>query len=402
MFTKLLRRSLITALVVAIAISSAVGQQNRGTLRGLVKDELGASIVGASVTITDAGAQTKTAVSNNEGIYLFSGLAPGKYTVRASAKGFAASGDEEVELKAGQRQTLDLTLKVTIEEQKVTVAGETPVSTDASANANQTVISGKDLDALPDDPEELAAALQALAGPSVGPNGGQIFVDGFSGGTLPSKSSIREIRINQNPFAAENDQPSGRIDVFTKPGTDKLRGSGFFNFNDESLNSRNPFATSSKKRTPFQVRQYGGNLSGPLVANKASYFVDFERREVNDNELVTATILDPNLNRLTIGAGVLTPRRFMNLSPRVDYALNRNNTLVIRYSYNHSNLQNNGVGNFSLPERGFTALSTTHNIQLTETAVINPTTINETRFQFTRSRNENLGDSSKPTLVVSG
>jgi hypothetical protein len=402
MFTKLLRRFLKTTLIIAIAVAAAFGQQNRAALRGLITDELGAAIVGAAVTITDANGQAKTTVSNNEGIYAFNGLAPGKYNLRAAAKGFAASGDVEVELKAAQRQSFDLTLKVTIEEQKVTVGGETPVSTDANANANQTVISGKDLDALPDDPDELAAALQALAGPSMGPNGGQIFIDGFSGGSLPSKSSIREIRINQNPFAAENDQPSGRIDVFTKPGTDKLRGSSFLNFNDESLNSRNPFATTSRKRTPFQVRQFGGNLSGPLVANKASYFVDFERREVNDNELVRATILDPNLNRVTIGTGVLTPRRFISFSPRVDYALNTNNTLVLRYSYNHANLQNNGVGNFSLPERGYTALSTTHNIQLTETAIINPTTINETRFQFTRSRNESLGDSSNRTLIVSG
>lgn len=401
MFTKLFHPYLRTIVVIVIAVSAVYGQQNRASLRGLITDEQSAAIVGASVTLTDANGQAKTTVSNNEGVYAFNGLAPGKYTIRAFAKGFALSGDEAVELKAGQRQSLDVQLKVTIEEQKVTIAGETPISTEAGANANQTVISGKDLDALPDDPDELAAALQALAGPSMGPNGGQIFIDGFSGGTLPSKNSIREIRINQNPFAAENDQPSGRIDVFTKPGTDKLRGSAFMSFNDESLNSRNPF-TTTRQRTPFQVRQFGGNLSGPLVANKASYFVDFERREVNDNELVTATILDANLNRLTIGSGVLTPRRFVNFSPRVDYALNANNTLVIRYNYNHSNLQNTGVGNFSLPERGFTALSTSHNLQLTETAVLNATTINETRFQFTRSRNENLGDSSKPTLIVSG
>src|SRR6185436_4398249 len=139
-------------------------------------------------------------------------------------------------------------------------------------NANQTVIGGKDLDALPDDPDELAAALQALAGPAIGPNGGQIFIDGFTGGSMPSKDSIREIRINQNPFAAENDQPSGRIDILTRPGTDKLRGGTSFNFNDESLNSRNPFTTSNK-RSPFQVRQYGGNLGGPLVKKKASYFI---------------------------------------------------------------------------------------------------------------------------------
>src|SRR6185503_14085679 len=189
----------------------------------------------------------------------------------------------------------DLTLKVTIEE-KVTVGADNSVSTEAASNANQTVIGGKDLDALPDDPDELAAALQALAGPAIGPNGGQIFIDGFTGGQMPSKDSIREIRINQNPFAAENDQPSGRIDILTRPGTDKLRGGASLNFNDESLNSRNPFAVTSSKRTPFQIRQYDTNLSGPLVAKKASFFLNFGRIETDDNELVRATVLDDNLN----------------------------------------------------------------------------------------------------------
>jgi len=401
MFMKLFPQSLRVALVLALAVAGISAQQNRAALRGSITDEMGAVIVGASVTITDAAGQSKTTVTANDGTYQFAGLAPGKYVVKASAKGFGAVTGDEIELKAGQRQSFDLQLKVTIEEQKVTIAGETPVSTDASANANQTVISGKDLDALPDDPEELAAALQALAGPSMGPNGGQIFIDGFSGGSLPSKSSIREVRINQNPFAAENDQPSGRIDVFTKPGTDKLRGTAFMNFNDESLNSRNPF-TTTKHRAPFQVRQYGGNLSGPLAKNKASYFVDFERREVDDNQLVTATVLDANLVPRFLGVGVVAPQRFINFSPRVDYAINPTNTLVIRYSYNSSDTDNNGVGGFSLPQRGYTSLFHSHNIQLTETAILNPTTINETRFQFTRTRTESLGDSTLSTLNVSG
>jgi hypothetical protein len=397
MFTTLLQRYLWATLVVTISVFATFGQQNRTSLRGLVSDEQGGAIVGASITVTDASGQAKTTVSNSEGIYVFNGLAPGKYTIHAASKGFAAFADAEVEVKAGPRQSFDITLKVTIDEQKVTVAAETPISTDPTGNANQTVISGKDLDALPDDPDELSAALQALAGPSMGPNGGQIFIDGFSGGTLPSKSSIREIRINQNPFAAENDQPSGRIDVFTKPGTDKLRGSAFMNFNDESLNSRNPF---SEHRTPFQVRQFGGNLSGPLVANKASYFVDFERREVDDNALITATVLDASFHPITIGEGFQTPSRFINFSPRVDYALNPSNTLVVRYTYNHGKFLT-GVGGFSLPQRAYDSLNTTHNIQITETAILNPTTINETRFQYTHSRGESLGDTD-PTLIVSG
>jgi carboxypeptidase family protein len=399
MLRRVLRQYLTTTLLIAFTVFTALGQQSRASLRGLVSDERSARIVGASVTLTDSNGQTKATLSNDEGIYVFNGLAPGKYTIRASATTFATSSDVQIELKAGPPQSLDLILNATIEEQRVTVAADTSLSTDATANANQLVLAGKDLDALPDDPDELGAALRALAGPSLGPDGGQIFIDGFSGGTLPPKSSIREVRVNQNPFAAENDQMTGRIDVFTRPGTDKLRASAFMTFNDESLNSRNPFAAH---RTAFSVRQFGGNLSGRLVANKASFIVDFERREVNDNELVNATVLDANLNRLSIAEGVLTPRRFMNFTPRVDYALNESNTLVVRYSYNHSNLQNNGVGNFSLPQRAYDSLFTSNNLQITETAVINPTTINETRFQFTHSRTEQLGDSSTPTLVVSG
>ena len=374
-------------------------QQARGTLRGSITDELGAVIVGANVTLIDANGAQKKTTTNGEGVYTFAGLTPGKYTLQAVAPGFAPSESKAVEI-AGARQTMDLTLHVTIEE-KVTVA-ETAVSTEATNNANQTVIGGKDLDALPDDPDELAAALQALAGPSVGPNGGQIFIDGFTGGSLPSKDTIREIRINQNPFAAENDQPSARIDILTRPGTDKFRGGASMNFTDESLNSRNPFAVTSSKRTPFQIRQYEMNLSGPLKARKASFFFNFGRIETDDNELVRATVLDDNLDRVDFGEAFLVPRRNLFLSPRLDYAINPSNTLVVRYNYNRFSVDNQGVGGFNLPERGYDTLSVNQNIQLTETAILNPTTVNETRFQFSHSRFEQTGNNSIPALDVSG
>ena len=396
----ILRQSLSVAAIVLLSTVAAFAQQTRGTLRGVIKDELGATIVGATVTLVDANGIEKSATTNGEGAYIFSGLAPGKYFLRANAAGFAAADETEVDLVAGARQSLDLTLKVTIEEQKVTIAAETPLSTESTNNANQTLITGQDLDALPDDPDELAAALQALAGPSMGPNGGQIFVDGFSGGRLPPKESIREIRINQNPFAAENDQPSGRIDILTRPGTDKIRGSAFLNFQDESLNSRNPF-TTTRIRAPYQLRQWGGNLGGPLVKKKASYFIDFERRVIDDNELVKATILDASLQPVDFGLGVLVPRTNLTFSPRFDYQINANNTLIARYSYNRSSTDNAGVGGFSLPQRGYDSSSTQQNIQLTETAVLNATMINEVKFQFTHQRVENVAGLLIPALNVS-
>ena len=129
--------------------------------------------------------------------------------------------------------------------EKVTVQDSSgpALTTDSSNNASAVVLRGADLDALSDDPDDLAADLQALAGPSAGPNGGSIFVDGFSGGQLPPKESIREIRINQNPFSPEYDKLGyGKIEIFTKPGSDKYRGTAQWNFANDFWNTRNPYA----------------------------------------------------------------------------------------------------------------------------------------------------------------
>ena len=95
------------------------------------------------------------------------------------------------------------------------------VGATADANGGRVVLRERQLAALSDDPEELALQLQALAGPAPGPGGGEFFIDGFTGGRLPPKSSIREVRINSNPFSPEYDRPGfARIEIFTKPGSD--------------------------------------------------------------------------------------------------------------------------------------------------------------------------------------
>ena len=129
------------------------------------------------------------------------------------------------------------------EKQEITVAEQstTALSVEPDNNATALVLRGEDLAALPDDPDDLSDALQALAGPGAGPNGGSIYIDGFSGGQLPPKESIREIRINQNPFSAEYDKLGfGRIEILTKPGSDKIRGSLGFNDSDGSIQLAQP------------------------------------------------------------------------------------------------------------------------------------------------------------------
>ena len=137
---------LATVLLLA-GLSTTVFAQGRASLRGVINDEFGASIVGATVTLTDAAGAQKTATTTADGTYSFAGLAPGKYRVHATATGFATSEDAEVDVTAAKRDPVNITLKIAAIETQVKVNAETPLSTDTNNNANQQVLSGKDLDA---------------------------------------------------------------------------------------------------------------------------------------------------------------------------------------------------------------------------------------------------------------
>ncbi len=399
METSRMRRLSVLVLLVLSCSLSAEAQQSSGTLRGQVADEFGGLIVGATVTVADQNGVEKTTTTDASGNYAFPSLPPGRYTLRATAPGFAAYENTELEVTAGRTVPLDLVLSVAVEQAEVTITAESPISTEPENNAGALVLRGEDLEALPDDPDDLSDALQALAGPSAGLEGGETYIDGFSGGRLPPKESIREIRINRNPFSAEYDRLGyGRIEIFTKPGTDKLRGEVSFNFGDEKLNSRNPFAPT---RAPFQTRRFGGNLSGPLSSKRASFFIDVERREVDDNHVIKAVILDPAFNPISFSDVVLAPSRRTTLSPRLDYQINANNTLVARYTYTRSSNENSGVGDFNLESRAVDTSNQEHTLQLTETALINQKIINETRFQYIRRRNNQVGQDTSVVVRVS-
>ena len=394
----------LLALALAAVVATA---QGAGVVRGQVKDEFGGVVVGAVVTLVDAAGAEKTATTNEEGVYVFNGVAPGRYIVRAAAEGFAPYENAEFTAAAG-RQTLDILLSIALSAEEVSVNAEQGVSADAENNQSALVLREKDLDSLPDDPDDLAAALQALAGPAAGPNGGQIYIDGFTGGQLPSKESIREIRINQNPFSAEFDQIGfGRIEILTRPGSDRYRGQTQFSFSDESLNSRDPFAA---RRAPSQGRNFGGNFGGPIVKGKTSFFVDFDKRDTDSNAIINTEIVNPvTFAEEGVIRTVLVPGRRTSFSPRLDFAINKNNTLVARYNYTHNSVDNLGVSEQALDidpffgiTRTFARENTEHSLSLTETAILTPTVINETRFRFERGTSGSGGDISRPVLQVSG
>jgi hypothetical protein len=392
---------LTLALASVLCDSPVSAQQTPGTLRGRVVDQLDAAIVGATVILVGADSE-RTVITNGQGEYLIADIRPGTYTVRSTATGFAHYEKTGVGVIAGRPQTLDIQLLVTIDSQQVDIGSNknNSLSTEAGSNAGAIVLSGSDLDILPDDPDDMAGALRAMAGPPVGPNGVQFTVDGFTntGQPLPSRENIREVRINQNPFSAENDRLGfGLVQIFTRPGTDKLHGDASFSFSDESLNSRNPFAP---KRAPFQSRLYGASVSGSLIPKKASFFVSFSEREFEENAITNATVLDPALQITSAHFTTLTPQRRTSINPRIDYQLNQNHTLVVRYSYFRSTTDRFGVGGFSLPDRAYDTKATIHTLQLTETAVLNKTTVNEFRLQYIPENRIDAGDNSRPTINV--
>jgi hypothetical protein len=328
-------------------------------------------------------------------------LLPGRYDLVVTALGFSTLDEKNVELKASKTLVHDMVLTVGSVEQIVTVDNKS-VSTDSDRNGDALVLGLKELEALPTDPDALSAALQAMAGPTLGDeNGGtaQIKVDGFSNGKIPPKEQIREVRFNQNPYSAENEYPGwGGIEIYTQPGSDKFHGGAAFNFNDESLNSRNPFALT---RAPYQQRGWNFNLTGPLRKKRASFSVYFNRFASASNSIINATILDPiTLKPTTFNQTIVMPNVYNNIGARGDLKINKKHTLVSSYEFSSGYTDPAGIGGFALPSRGIRSESVYHSLQMTETAMINEKMANETRLQITHSINRQIARNAIPSLNV--
>jgi hypothetical protein len=389
---------LLLPVLLLLAVSrQGLAQTASGTLRGKVTDPSGALIPHASISATLSGGAGKTAVSNAQGEYEIKGLPEGAYTVEVTAKGFAKAAEPNVTITAGQVQQFDVALGIVVQEEKVEVHDQnTTVDVNPENNASALIIKGKDLDALSDDPDELQSELQALAGPSAGPNGGEVYIDGFTGGQIPPKSAIREIRINQNPFSAQYDKLGyGRIEIFTKPGSDKYHGQISVNGNDSAFNSPNPFLSEEPS---YHTEIFDGNIGGPIT-KKASFFFDGQRRDISDVAAISA--IDPS-SGLKINQSLPDSRTRTNLSPRFDFQLGRSDTLTVRYQFFQDDRTNQGIGQYSLSSQAYDLNDTEHTLQISDTHIVSPNMVNETRFQFDRDLSHQIPLNLQPTIDVLG
>ncbi|SEF98680.1 Carboxypeptidase regulatory-like domain-containing protein [Bryocella elongata] len=381
-------------------------------VHGTITDPDGELIPGATITLTPSRGPAVVVKSGSDGTYAVSAT-PGTYTFVVSMPGFASYVGNGVKITPVVSMTLDAKLKIGTADQVINVdADSVQLSVDADSNASSTILSGKDLEALSDDPDELSSELQALAGPSAGPNGGQIYVDGFTGGQLPPKSSIREIRINQNPFSAEYDRLGfGRIEILTKPGTDKLHGNIQVNGDPSQFDTANPLTTGYQP--PYHTTFIFGNMTGP-VNKSASYNLGGSFRQIQDDSFTNATIYAlPGTTTLcaaqTAGCASTSyqtstyyPQTRGDINPRLDLALGSKNVLTTRYQFVRNVSTDAGLGNLTLPSAGYNTNSMSNIVQVSDSETVNSHIVTETRFEYEREHVANSTTNNSPSVSVSG
>ena len=363
-------------------------------VKGSVTDSSGAPLQNVSVKAYQAGQLTDQLIAetltDQRGAFQFS-LSPGEFRIEVSTQDFAPQA-ETVEVRPGM-PPLGLTLQIAPLEQALEVR-EDPyaISIEPEQNLMGLVLDEEDLRDLPDDEEDLAEVLREMAGLG-GDEEAEFIVDGFSGGRLPPKDQIQQVRINRSPFSAEYSRPGrGRIEIITRAGTGQLRGNLSFSLRDDALNARRVFADT---KPPYQRRSFRANVGGPLLANRLSGSLALLRSDEEESEAIRAVTLDGHLS-----GAVLRPAHRWRAEGRLQYRLLENHTLNFGGGSSSNRRENQGVGETTLPERAFLSDSDDFSFQLRETAILSSSAINEARFQFRRGTSQSRPLTVAPAINV--
>ena len=377
---------------------AALIQSPTARVRGQVLDPSHAVVAGAQVIVADSAGQIHQTSTDRQGAYSFDRLAAGPYTLTASAPGFD-DRQQVVELTAGQDAVVDLTLQIAVQRQSILVEGSAIASTNPAANANAMVLKGQDLDALSDDPDELEVQLHALAGASAGPTGAHIYVDGFSGGKLPPKQAIAEIRVNQDPYSAEYDTPgSARIEIITKPGGASLHGRFLADGNLAAMNARDPFLA---QKPASESAALTGTMDGP-VGKKASFFLFGDSIDLRSRTAINAVALDPGFSPVAVHESLATSHSVVEASPRLDGQLSPHDTASIRYQLYRLTDANTAVGQLSLPAQALDQRKTEHDVQATDLHVLSTRTVVDFRAEYSDTLSTQTPVARSPQISVIG
>ena len=355
---------------------------------GLVVPEAVVTIVGlepATQVLTLPEVRT-----TDKGLAILERVPPGRYSIRAEFPGFDLGLLRDIRVRAGENRHVVI-LPLQKLEDAVTVSRDAQAAAaDRRSSDFGVKLSDDQIEALSDDPNELARQLAELAGPDA-----IIRIDSFEGQQLPPKAQIKSIHVTRDQFAAEAAQPGSTfVDVVTQPGVGPLRGSTNFSLRDGSLTGRSQFTPT---RGPEQFRDFGGNVGGTLIQNKTSFSASLNGQSSYLSPILNATL--PTGTRAET-LNVRQPSRFATFNGLVDHAITRDQTLRVSAMIRAMERQNQGIGNYNLPERGFAQEQHENNIRIQEAGPLGRRSFINTRFSYTFGDIDMRSNVEEPAIVV--
>jgi hypothetical protein len=303
------RRSLL-ALAAVSSMPAIVLAQSTATLSGTVKDPSGAVLPGAQVVLHNLGTSVeRTVTSDSAGQYVVPSLAPGDYSLRVTANGFAPYVVQRLTLQVDAKTNLDASLAPASAGETVEVQSGTSLIQAESITVGQVIdrqtvqevpLNGRHfLDLTVLTPGGVTAPANGnLTAPSRGLGANSFITAGnrddsvnfqINGVNLndltqnqitfqPSINTTSEFKINNQTYSAEYGRSSGSIvNVSTRSGTNALHGEAFEYVRNEALDARNYFNQKGVQRqAPFKRHNFGGALGGPIWKDHTFFFVSYE------------------------------------------------------------------------------------------------------------------------------
>lgn len=370
----------------------------RFVVSGVVLDPSDAAIEGAKVTLhgRKVGNEPSTQTGPS-GRFQFSGVTPESYEIEVQQEGFKILKSE---VKVGSRSSAPLRLVLQLEDlhQEFTVTnplGE--VSSEPGENADIIRIDRQALDSLPTMDGDVLKAVKEMLGPGQSGSGDPVLiVDGVPVSEIGvPASAIQEVRINQNPYAAEYSAPGqNRIEIITKGGSPQYHGSLDVSARNYRLDARNAFA---EVRSPERLSLFDGYFSGPIGKSRTTSFQFNVSRKQDDRES-NIYALDPSG---IISENFPNPQRSTYLLAGINRQAGDGNSLSVRYSYYRWSDRGEDVGGITLPEAATDNFSTKQYIYLSDRAVITPNLTVEFYARASTSNSVTRSEmSGSPSIIV--
>jgi hypothetical protein len=397
----------VAALVVSVLFLAAprsVTAQAGAAIDGTVKDEQGAVLPGATVTIrnVETGFE-RSVVTESEGRYRFQALQPGTYILKVELQGFAAQEVRDIVMTIGLELRRDFTLRIQALAETVTVTGESPV-VDTTKSEVAGVVTQQQIQTLPVNSRQYLNLALLMPGTSqdaarafynnvtIGAGGSfysnAFLVDGVTNTWAEQgeprqnfpQSAVREFKVNTTQFKAESGLATGGlVSVVTKSGTNDLHGDGFEYFRDRSLNARNVFETS---KPDFRRNQFGVSVGGPIQRDKMHYFAAVERTQTD--EFLTVNTGKPQFYASVEGT-FPKPSHTNLYTARVDRQISSQQSMFVRYAQEDEKRTCFNCGGNAAANSGFDQTIPRRSAVFGHTWVPSSTRLNEFRFQYAYS-----------------